>query len=76
VSSGTDLSKTRVSCVGATANTAPSAGSLETSVLCADTGLANRSTLAADVTKSRRVRRGMIGRFDVRVAEDLDNYTM
>ncbi len=50
VSSGTDLSNTHTIWVGATDNVAPSAGSLETSELCA-------STLPGDTPSTSRARR-------------------
>ena len=59
VSSGTDLSNTRVIWVGAADGDPPSAGSLDSSVLCADAGLAATRTTDVNAMKKRTIRRSM-----------------
>ncbi len=83
VSSGTDLSNTHTIWVGATANVAPSAGSLETSELCAstlpgDTPSRVASTPADDKCEQeqavcRRSRHGLLG---AAAPKRQSNYTM
>jgi hypothetical protein len=60
VSSGTDLSNVHVTCAGATTSEAPSAGSLDTSALCADdvpAGRANAATVIAPSASMIQARR-------------------